>query len=63
MAETTPATPAAPSTPTTSVKPKLVNCEVIGDTPVDGVYKGGTVSLHPEVAKSWAELKLVKEVA
>lgn len=42
--------------------PKFIDCEVIGDTPVDGVYKGGIVTLYPETAKAWVELELVKEV-
>lgn len=61
-AVTPPVTPVTPPPVAEDNAPKFIDCEVIGDTPVDGVYKGGIVSLHPETAKAWVELELVKEV-
>jgi hypothetical protein len=39
-----------------------VTVRVIGDRPVNGVYKDGALTMHPEIAQQFAELDLVEIV-
>lgn len=46
----------------TAEKVTEVTVRVIGDRPVNGVYKDGVLTMHPEIAQQFAELDLVEIV-